>query len=85
MDLTDNERDLVEWLGQEDFSQYGECYSRALDSLVAKGLAQIHPPGEHQSGFIAQDHAGTKGDMYRAVSLTKLGEDYAERIARKEI
>lgn len=68
------EFDLLEWLGQEDHSQYGECYGRALDALVAKGLAQVHGPGEHQS-FIASDRAGTKGMMYRAVSLTDVGRE----------
>ena len=66
--LTLEERDLLEWLSREDFSQYGECHSKALDSLIAKGLAQIHGPGEHQQ-FIAN---GT-GMMYRAVSLTDAG------------
>jgi len=59
---------LLRWLGESDFSQYGECHGAALDSLVALGMAQIHKPGEHQS-FIA------KGDglMFRAVSLTEAG------------
>jgi hypothetical protein len=70
--LTDDERDLLEWLSKEDFSQYGECHGKALDSLIAKGLAQVHGPGEHQH-FIASDFAGTKGMMYRAVSLTDKG------------
>lgn len=67
------EFDLLEWLAEEDFSQYGECHGRALDSLVAKGIAQVHGPGEHQHGFIAKDPAGAKGMMYRAVSLTDAG------------
>jgi hypothetical protein len=70
--LTADEADLLRWLAQEDFSQYGECYGKALDALIAKGLAQLHGPGEHQS-FIANDRAGTKGMMYRAVSLTEAG------------
>lgn len=72
MDLTKAERDLLDWLSREDFSQYGECHGSDLDGLIAKGLAQIHGPGEHQ-GFIAQDHTGEKGLMYRAVSLTEAG------------
>ena len=70
--LSDRERDLLLWLGEEDYSQYGECHGEALDVLVAKGFAQIHGPGEHQV-FIANDPAGTKGMMFRAVSLTEAG------------
>jgi hypothetical protein len=70
--LTPDETALLQWLGREDFSQYGECHGRALDGLIAKGLAQVHGAGEHQR-FIANDHAGTKGMMYRAVSLTEAG------------
>ena len=71
--LTPAERDLLEWLGREDFSQYGECYGPTLDSLIAKGLVELSRPGEHQSGFIAQDPHGTKSRMYLAVSLTESG------------
>jgi hypothetical protein len=63
------ELDLLQWLSGEDFSQYGECHGAALDRLVELGLAQVHGPGEHQSGFVAH---GT-GSMYRAVSLTEAG------------
>lgn len=73
-DLTGSERDLLKWLGQEDFSQYGECHGTTLDSLIAKGFAQVHEPGQHQN-FIANDFGGTKGDMYRAVSLTEAGRN----------
>ena len=62
------ENDLLRWLGQEDFSQYGECHGKTLDALIEKGLVQIHGPGEHQN-FIAK---GTDL-MYRAVSLTEAG------------
>jgi hypothetical protein len=71
-ELTKGELDLLQWLGESEYSQYGECHGKDLDSLVAKGLAQIHPPGEHQI-FIANDFAGTKGVMYQAVSLTEDG------------
>jgi hypothetical protein len=70
--LTAGEILLLDWLSQEDFSQYGECHGAALDALVNRGLAEIHGPGEHQR-FIANDHAGTQGMMYRAVSLTTAG------------
>lgn len=69
MNLSDSETDLLRWLGTENFSQYGECYGKDLDGLIAKGLAEVHGPGEHQGGFIAK---GT-GMMYRAVSLTEAG------------
>lgn len=59
---------LLKWLGEEDFTQYGECHGKSLDELVADGLAQIHANGEHQY-FIAKGN----GDMYRAVSLTEAG------------
>lgn len=69
-DLNAGELYLLRWLGESDASQYGECHGKALDSLIRKGLAQVH--GE-DSGF---DHAfiakGT-GLMYRAVSLTEEG------------
>ena len=70
-ELTNQEQFLLGWLGKEDFSQYGECHGAALDGLVAKGLAQVHAPGEHQAGFIAK---GT-GDKFRAVSLTDAGRE----------
>lgn len=60
-------------VGSRGFSQYGECHGAALDSLVAKGFAQVHGAGEHQAGFIAQDHSGNRGIKYRAVSLTEAG------------
>ena len=71
-DLTPSERFILDWLSKQDFSQYGECRGRTLDRLIQRGLAQIHGPGEHQH-FIANDHAGTQGMMYRAVSLTDAG------------
>src|SRR5262249_49625641 len=62
-DLTAAERDLLALLAREDFSQYGECHGPALDALIAKGLAQVHGPSEHQV-FIAKG----PGLMYRAPS-----------------
>jgi hypothetical protein len=80
-ELTASQKYLLVWLSKEDFSQYGECHGKDLDELVAKGLAQIHAPGEHQN-FIANDHAGTMGMLYRAVSLTEAG--HAARAAITE-
>jgi hypothetical protein len=77
IELTPDELHLLQWLGESDFSHYGECYGRSLDRLVALGLAQIHGPGEHQV-FIARPTptqiAQGEDQMYRAVSLTRAGE-----------
>lgn len=82
-ELTASEIFLLGWLNAEDFSQYGECKGKDLDHLIELGLAQIHKPGEHQTGFITQDHAGNRGDDYRAVSLTEAGEAEVGRIFRE--
>lgn len=44
------EKDLLEWLGQEDSSAYGECHGDQLDALIAKGLVEVGPtpPGRSQ-------------------------------------
>jgi hypothetical protein len=74
MSVTKSERDLLEWLSQEDFSQYGECHGKDLDRLIELGLAKVHDDGSHQGGFIAKGHGITKGSkMYCAVSLTDAG------------
>jgi len=56
--LTNAERSLLEWIAAEEFAQYGECHGKTLDSLSDAGLVFVHGPGEHQSGFIAQDPTG---------------------------
>ena len=70
-ELNADERDLLLWLAEEDFSQFGECHGRALDVLIEKGLAQVHEDRDHQdrAGFIARG----EGPMFRAVSLTARG------------
>src|SRR5262245_23940130 len=78
--LTAAEIDLLEWLSKEDFSQYGECHGKALDALIAKGLAQHHPGTGRNNSFIA------KGDdiMFDKVSLTDAGwQLFKSRKARK--
>jgi hypothetical protein len=75
MELNDAELELLVWLGGSEFSQYGECYGTTLDSLVTKGFAQIHEPGEHQESFIIQGHSS----MHRAVSLTDAGREELKR------
>lgn len=71
LNLTKDEQLVLEWLGKEDYSQYGECHGSALNGLLEKGLVQIHQGREHQSGFIVQGDT----DMYRVVSLTEAGRD----------
>lgn len=71
--LTASERHLLNWIGLE-FAQYGECHGKDLDRLIELGLAQIHPAGQYQEGFIGQDPAGTRGVMFQAVSLTPAGK-----------
>ncbi len=66
---TASEQFLLEWLGKEDFSQYGECHGSSLDALVKAGLAEIHEGRTNQIGFIAQGDTA----MHRAVSLTDAG------------
>ena len=66
---TIEELDLLKWLGTEEYSQYGECHGKTLDSLIGKGLAQLHNGREQQSGFIARGDS----QMYQAVSLTSAG------------
>jgi hypothetical protein len=59
---------LLDWLRED--GQYGECHGKALDVLIAKGLAVVE--GEESglnNGFIAK---GTD-IMYRRVSLTEAG------------
>ena len=47
--LTSQEKFLLEWLGKEDNSAYGECYGSALNVLINCGLAQTSetPPSDY--------------------------------------
>jgi hypothetical protein len=68
--VTPGERFLLVWLGEKEFSQYGECNGSALDALVERGFAQVHGEGtETNNSFIAKG----RGIMFRAVSLTDAG------------
>jgi len=78
-EMTDAELGLLDWLSKEEFSQYGECHGETLDKLIANGLAQVCEPGAGQGGFIAKDHTGAKGMMYRAVTLTDAGRAALKR------
>jgi hypothetical protein len=77
-DLNAAERDLLLWLGEEDFSQYGECHGAALDALIAKGLAQLH----EQSGFDNTFIAKGPGKMYWKVSLTDAGHAARQQVRK---
>jgi hypothetical protein len=69
-DITPSEKWMLEWLSKEDFSQYGECYGRTLEALIARGFVQVHgEETETNNTFIAKGH----GIMFRAVSLTDAG------------
>jgi len=74
-DLTPDEARTLRWLGQKKYSQYGECHGPALDGLIAKGLAQLHPASDPetiamtQAGFISRG----RSRMFWAVSLTDAG------------
>jgi hypothetical protein len=68
--LNSSEKDLLQWLSSEDFSQYGECYGANLDRLVALGLAEVMgEETEMNNTFIAKG----RGIMFRAVRLTEAG------------
>lgn len=41
IELTSQEKFLLEWLSKEDFSHYGECEGVALNVLVKMGLAKV--------------------------------------------
>jgi hypothetical protein len=69
IELTEEERDLLRWLGQEDFSQYGECHGKSLDALIAKGFAKLHGDNGELGSFIAKG----RGPMFQSVSLTDAG------------
>lgn len=45
-DLTSQEKFLLEWLGREDWSAYGECEGQHLTVLINLGLAKtaLSPP-----------------------------------------
>lgn len=69
IELTSDELLLLEWLSTDD-GQYGECYGKTLDGLLARGLAAVQGAESGlQNGFIAK---GTD-IMYRAVSITDAG------------
>jgi hypothetical protein len=70
-ELTVPERNLLEWLGEEDFSRYGECRGRALNLLVEHGLAKVHKDDER---FWVHTLSEDRED-YQAVSLTDAGRD----------
>lgn len=78
--ITQDEMALLEWLGKEDFSQYGECHGKTLDVLIEKGLAQLHGDSGNLGSFIAKGD----GPMYQSVSLTDLGRSILRPPPSKE-
>lgn len=77
--LTPPQRQLLVWLSESEYSQYGECYGKALDFLQMNRLIKVWPGMEHQEGFISKrDHA-----MFRAVSLTAEGRALAKALKEK--
>jgi hypothetical protein len=75
-ELTRAEWDLLEWLGKEESSQYGECYGQSLDVLCGLGLAEVmgEESGLHNT-FIAKG----RGLMYRAVRVTERGHEVLQQ------
>jgi hypothetical protein len=59
--LTSAQHSLLEWLGEEDMSLYGECKGLDLDVLVGCGLAVVHDDELEGSSY------------WRTVSLTEAG------------
>ena len=79
-ELTSTEKHLLKWLGQEDFSQYGECHGKDLDSLIEKGLAQHHSNTGFANTFIAKGN----GIMFDQVSLTDAGREALRALTATE-
>lgn len=69
VDLTKDERLLLEWLSKDD-GQYGECHGKTLDGLIERGLAMVHGV---ESGLVNGFIAKGADIMYRAVSITDSG------------
>lgn len=59
--LTSQERFLLDWLSERDFSSYGECEGGSLNVLINCGLVNV------------SDDAGGRGGDYALVSLTEAG------------
>ena len=78
--MTEDEIDLLLWLSEEDFSQYGECYGKSLTRLIKLGLAQHHPGTGYDNTFIAKG----RGIMFEAVSLTEQGRTLARKLKEQE-
>jgi hypothetical protein len=70
--LTEAERFLLEWLGKEDSSAYGECHGTDLDELFRRGLAIVSPQ------MVGRD------PHYRRVSLTEAGRAAISRTERQK-
>ncbi|WP_028164164.1 hypothetical protein [Bradyrhizobium elkanii] len=53
-ELTPQQVSLLAWLGEEEFFRYSECYGSTLDSLIARGLAQVHDPASKTDNATAK-------------------------------
>ena len=67
--LTKAEQFLLEWLGREESSAYGECCGQELRRLCDLGLAEIGP---YPDGY-------REPQYYRRVSLTSAGRTALSR------
>src|SRR5512133_555852 len=47
IELTKGQRFLLEWLGKDDVSRYGECRGKDFDALRDAGLVHLHGPDNH--------------------------------------
>lgn len=60
IELTKDEHHLLDWLGKEDHSAYGECHGRAYDRLNDLGLTRVV-------------HRDARDAMFNRVGLTDQG------------
>ena len=83
IDLTDDERDLLKWLSREQYSQFGECHSKALDALIVKGLVHVHNDGGQLGNFSPSSGSYERNRMFNSVELTDKGRIVALDLVTK--
>lgn len=49
--LTKSEAFLLDWLGKEDFSTYGECKGPDFEALEHRGLVRLWPNDERHKDY----------------------------------
>lgn len=81
-DLTKSEGFLLDWLGKEDSSAYGECHGADLDRLRALGLVTwpVHPEGTADAAGGSLGGKPVRG-FWERVRLTEAG--IAALVARR--